>query len=544
MTRHHRPRRVATGVAAAFTVSWLAVSGVPAVAQPQPGAGPGQLAAAQQYVQISGAGSTWSYNAIDNWRRNIQQFGIVVNYAATGSTDGRNQFKNGTVDFGVSEIPYGQRDSFVVGDQPPGRNYAYMPIVAGGTAFMYNLKINGRRVTNLRLSGEVISKIFTGVLKRWNDPAIKVDNPGLQLPARTIVPVVRSDGSGTTAQFTLWMSKQHSALWNNYCRRLGRPTPCGLTSFFQFRAADGFIGQSGSNGVSGYVAQNNAEGAITYVEYSYALNQRFPVVKVLNRAGYYTEPTAPNVAVALLRAQINNNSGSAEYLTQKLDRVYSNSDPRTYPLSSYSYMILPTSTEQGFTNDKGRTLGAFGYYFLCEGQQQADVLGYSPLPINLVKAGLRQVKRIPGVDVRSVNIAGCNNPTFSRNGSNTLARNAPQPSACDRRGPVQGTAGTGGARQETPVLASARCVPGATGGQGGGGGPTGGSSGGPTGGSSGGPSTGPSGSASPTGLAIDPDTGEVLGSTEGVEGEQVDAQPVSLAAEHGWGIRHTLMLLA
>ena len=77
-----------------------------------------------------------------------------------------------------------------------------MPIVAGGTSFMYNLKIGGKRVTNLRLSGETLAKIFTGGITTWNDPAIEADNPGSTLPARKIVPVVRSDGSGTTAQLT------------------------------------------------------------------------------------------------------------------------------------------------------------------------------------------------------------------------------------------------------------------------------------------------------------------------------------------------------
>lgn len=488
-------------------------------------------AAAPRYVQISGAGSTWSANAIDNWRRNVQQYGMVINYAATGSTDGRNQFKNGTVDFGVSEIQYGLPDSFVAGDSPPARGFAYMPIVAGGTAFMYNLKINGRRVTNLRLSGDVVAKIFTGVIKRWNDPAIKADNPGLNLPNRAIVPVYRSDGSGTTAQFTLWMSKAHPSIWGAYCAKLGKPRNCGLTSFFKPPPGGGFIGQSGSNGVSGYVAQENAEGAITYVEYSYAINSRFPVARILNQAGYYTEPTASNVAVALLSARIAND------LTQNLDSVYRSTDPRTYPLSSYSYMILPIKQEMGLTEDKGYTLSSFAYYFLCQGQQDADVLGYSPLPINLVKAGFEQVKRIPGVQQQNINLAGCNNPTFSRDGTNTLARNAPQPSSCDKKGPTQNPAGTGGARQETPVSAGAACR---TGGAASSANNANSDTGGPTGGASAGPTA-----SVPAGV-VDPDTGEVIGAGGGggEAGQDVVADPVALAGEGGWGMRHTLMALA
>src|ERR1700748_3845273 len=96
-----------------------------------PLAGP---AGAASYVPISGAGSTWSQNALDQWIRNVNQYGIKVNYAGTGSSDGRNQFRNDTVDFGVSEIPYGLKDGGVF-DTPPTRPYAYMPIVAGGTSF-------------------------------------------------------------------------------------------------------------------------------------------------------------------------------------------------------------------------------------------------------------------------------------------------------------------------------------------------------------------------------------------------------------------------
>ncbi|MDQ7903019.1 phosphate ABC transporter substrate-binding protein PstS [Phytohabitans sp. ZYX-F-186] len=517
--------RLARAVAAVLAAMLVFLAGPPAPAS-----------AAPRKVPINGAGSTWSSNAIENWRRNVGR-SITVNYNASGSTDGRNRYKQGTVDFGVSEIPYGMTDRFAGTDPPPTRTYAYMPIVAGGTAFMYNLRIGGRRVTNLRLSGEVVAKIFTGVIKRWNDPAIVADNPGLTMPARAIVPVVRQDGSGTSAQFTLWMSKEHGSIWDAYCRKFNKPAPCGLTSQYPYRPNEGFIGQTGSNGVSGYVSQSNAEGAITYVEYSYARNSRFPVAKVLNRAGYYTEPTASNVAVALTKARINTNQRSAGYLTQILDDVYRFDDPRTYPLSSYSYMIIPVDRVDvgSMTLDKGYTLGLFAYYFLCEGQQQADVLGYSPLPKNLVEAGLNQVRRIPGAEQRDINVAGCNNPTF-RGGRNVLLENAARPPACDKKGSTQNPKATGGAPEDTPVKASARCA------SSGGGNNTADNGGANTSGPSGSPTTGPPASAAP----VDPDTGLPAGD-EGAgagDGEQVAAVPVSLDGEGGWRLRHTIMVIA
>ncbi len=414
---------------------------------------PSQPADAASYVPISGAGSTWSYNAIHEWITDVAQFGMTVNYADVGSSTGREEFAQGTVDWGASEIPYGVQDGNNY-DPPPTRGYAYMPDTAGGTTFMYNLDIGNQRVTNLRLSGATIAGIFTNKITMWNDPAIQADNPGLTLPAIRIIPVVRSDGSGATAEFTQWMLATEPSYWNAYCQVVGR-SPCTQTSTYPVQPGTAMVGQSGDLGVSGYVSQAQADGAIGYVEYSYALETGFPVALVLNAAGYYTEPTPENVAVSLLAAQINGctatgctNNGSADYLTQNLSNVYTDTDPRTYELSSYSYMILPTDTSFGFSSAKGYTLGAFGSYLLCQGQQQVDQLGYSALPINLVEAGYQQLQQIPGNQVASATssfIQSCNNPTFSTNGTNTLADDDPQPPACDKQGPTQCSTATGGA---------------------------------------------------------------------------------------------------
>ncbi|MFG6446483.1 phosphate ABC transporter substrate-binding protein PstS [Microbacterium sp. P07] len=408
------------------------------------------------HAPIVGSGSTWSANALQAWIRNVfANYQWTITYSESGSTQGRNDFKNGTADFGISEIPYAIGNSNE-GDVRPNRGFAYMPVVAGGTAFMYNLEIGGRRVTNLRLSGETLTKIFTNQIKVWNDPAIAADNPQLALPATPIVPVVRSDGSGTSAQFSLWMRETQTALWDAYCGVVGRPLVnghCGVTSNYPVAQGSGFVARSGANGVAGYVAQSHAVGAITFVEYSYALNAKYPVVKMLNAAGYYTEPTAANVAVALLSARINEDSNSLDYLTQDLTQVYGSPDSRTYPLSSYSYIILPTDMQANFTEDKGLTLADFSSYFLCEGQQSAEVLGYSPLPINLVTRGYQQVLKVPGGNPAVKDPVGdCNNPTFSPDGTNRLANEAPFPPECDKQGPTQCAKGTGGAQdQETPA---------------------------------------------------------------------------------------------
>jgi phosphate ABC transporter phosphate-binding protein len=493
---------------------------------------------ATAYVQVSGSGSSWAANAVLQWISDVHQYGMRVDYNDDGSNQGRTDFLNRTVDFAVSDIPFQQDPT---DGSPPERpapgSYAYMPIVAGGTSFMYHLTIDGHRVTNLRLSGEDIAKIFTGEITNWDDPAIAADNPDLKLPDEKVIPVVRSDGSGSSAQFSLWMMAQEPAIWNAYYQRLGLGSKGGETEFWP--TIPGMIAQSGDLGVAGYVTQAYAEGSIGYVEYSYALNAGYPVALMLNAAGYFVEPTAYNVAVALTRADINYDAANpAVYLTQKLTNVYSDTDPRAYPMSSYSYMILPTTVQKPFSTAKGATLGAFSYYFMCQGQQQAPQLGYSPLPINLVEAGFKQIRKIPGVVPQNITVSGCNNPTFNPTNPdiNELAVLAPQPPACDKIGPVQCSSGTGGATQSTPVSnPSAKDAGSGSNGSGGGGSGTG------TGGS------GANGAAGTSGGGIDPDTGLPEGGSSGTagnsaDGSTVNAEPVSLTGSTGWGTVQNLIV--
>jgi PBP superfamily domain len=371
------------------------------------------------------------------------------------------------------------------------------------------------------------------VITKWNDPIIVKDNPGLNMPDLQIVPVVRSDGSGATAEFTEWMLATEGSYWNAYCAKVGR-APCTQTSAYPPLANSAMVAQSGDLGVSGYVKQPQADGAIGYVEYSYALETGFPVAKVLNAAGYYTEPTAGHVAVSLLKAQINTDQSSPLYLTQDLSQVYTDTDPRTYELSSYSYLILPTSTTPPMTTAKGYTLGAFGAYLLCEGQKPLDALGYSSLPINLVEAGFQQLQKIPGSQVPSqttAQIQSCHNPTFSTNGTNTLAASDPNPPACDKQGPTQCSTGTGGAKTPTPVNPSASASA------------TGGTSGSATPGASG--STGTGTGSNTTGQGCSPDSGGCGTSGGGQSGPQtVSGIAVNSAASLGDFSQVGLMVLA
>ena len=403
----------------------------------------GPPALADSYVPVTGAGSTWSQVAVDAWRSDVRASGIVINYTGSGSTDGRSQFIQGTVDFANTEIPFQNPPEPGQQAEVSKRPFAYLPIVAGGTSFMYHLDIGGKRLRDLRLSGPTLAKIFTGAITNWKDPAITKDY-GRQLPSIPIIPVIRSDGAGASAQFALYMRSRANDIYCPFIRsklHLGG-SACPSVSFYPSFGLS--KAQVGSNGVSNYVAADYGQGAIGYVEYAYAKQRGFPVASLLNEAGYFAQPTAENVAVALTRARINSD------LTQNLESVYTNPDPRTYPMSSYSYMIAPTTTASPFNADKGRTLSTFINYFLCAGQQKAKLLGYSPLPKNLVLAGFDQVRRIPG-HVNPPDINKCDNPALR------ILQSAPQPDKCAKAGvvcnggavapsagPSSGTGGSGG----------------------------------------------------------------------------------------------------
>ncbi|GHJ45662.1 phosphate ABC transporter substrate-binding protein PstS [Catellatospora sp. TT07R-123] len=436
MVRSFISRRIAATIAAVVVVT-SATAG-PAYADP--------------YVPISGAGSSWAAPLVYQSAANVRQFGLTVNYADTGATDGRNRFRSGVVDFAVSEVPYGL-DAFGVSDQPPTRPFSYVPFVAGATVFAYNLKVGTTRVTNLRLSSSVLAGIFTGRITAWNDPQIHADNPGIALPPKTITPVVRLDASGTTLQLTSWLAAQQPARWREYCAAAGLPEPCAPTMVFPVAAGSGLKAFAGSNGVAGYVKSALNDGAITYVEASYALNLTLPTAKVLNTAGYYTAPTAAAVGVALTGARINPDQ------TADLSGVYANPDPRAYPLSGYAYLIVPTSTASTFSAEKGHTLTAFAAYGLCAGQGQAEALGYAPLPVNLVRGGFEQLLRIPGGDPAALNLATCANPTFTPDGTDMLLSTAPMPNPCDQQGTACGGLVTGAAEfLQTTVVPGALTI--------------------------------------------------------------------------------------
>lgn len=459
------------------------------------------------YEQIEGSGSTWSQIIVDQWIGDVSANGIQVTYTGRGSSAGRKAFAAGTTDFGITEVPYQGRGA-QGGDDPPPNNrpFSYVPIVAGGTAFTYQLKVSGKQVKNLRLSGETIAKIFTNQITNWNDPAIAKDNNGATFPSLKIRPVVRSDGSGTTAQFTTWMDSEHASIWRPFFGR------AGLTSYYPRKG--NATGANGSDQVMNTISDASGNGTIGYVEYSYPVNKSYPVVKMLNSSGYFVEPTQYNVAVALTRATIRKD------LTQDLTGVYRSSDKRAYPLSSYSYLLLPTGAKDPrMRTNKRQALADFMFYSLCQGQSKAGDYGYSPLPLNLVQAGFNELKKLkaadPKVNLTNREVTKCNNPTFVPGDlkANKLAQIAPMPADCDKvgAGPCTGATGTA----PTSVDEAEQAAAGGDGGSGAGG----------ADGAGGSDGTGPA-----AGGEIDPETGLPVGAVEDGGGAASVAVPTELVA--------------
>jgi phosphate transport system substrate-binding protein len=409
-------------------------------------------AQAAQYVNINGEGSSWAGVAWHQWEVDAAADGTTFNYTPNGSSAGRDDFARQTsAMFADSEIPFTGAADDPQDNLVPNFKYSMLPIVAGGTAFAYNLPLGGADFTKLQLNMATIAGIFAGKITRWNAPQIRATNPGVALPAQGITVVVRSDGSGATAQFKLWMLRQFPADYRYLAAQTGG-NPNAASSYYPV----GNLGKCGSN-TACFVAQAGSDGVTTYTqhtpytidydEYAYALDAGVPVTRVENAAGYFILPTADAVAVALTHAIIDTDKNSPNYLSQNLKYVYGYGDPRSYPMSMYSYEMIPDQTTNVLQHAQGATLAWVSTNAVCEWQDDMGALGYSPLPMNLVLASMRQIEQVPGINaatmttitntqkgVSSGTSNPCNSPTFKPGDSpsnNLLVQTAPFPPGCD-----------------------------------------------------------------------------------------------------------------
>jgi ABC-type phosphate transport system substrate-binding protein len=361
---------------------------------------PPGAASAGTFVAISGSGSSFSSIAIDVWSQAVRPKGLVVNYNPDGSDAGRADYIASQDDYAASDEPFRTSVDKLAG-LPPEHvplGFSYIPAPASGVAFPYHLTVGGHQISNLRLSGSTVMKIFTGQITNWDDPQITHDY-GSQLPNLPIIPVIHSDLAGSTLYLTSWLAAVFPSQWNAFCEKVhpGLKPPCGPTVVYpQFGKAEA---ENGSSNVVAFIGSSLGNGAIGYDEVPYALDAHIPELKLGNAAGAFVRPTAENVTASLRRANINENPKSPQFMQVDLAPVYTSKAPANYPLSFTSYLIVPrtgTRLPVNFSKAKGRALSTFLIFALCPGQQQMSSLGYAPLPENLVKGGLVQVADIPG----------------------------------------------------------------------------------------------------------------------------------------------------
>jgi len=301
---------------------------------------------------VTGAGSSFVYPVLSRWAADFKKAGgEEINYQSVGSGAGIAQIKAATVDFGATDKP-------MTPDELQAAGLAQFPVVVGGIVPVINL--SGLRPGRLHLTGPVLAGIFAGQVKKWNDPVIAKLNPGLKLPDMAISVVHRSDGSGTTYNFTHYLS-QVSKGWKD---RIGEGTtvnwPTGL-------------GGKGNEGVANYVKQ--VSGSIGYVEYAYALQNKMSHAVIQNKAGRYVQPNAASFSAA---------AATVDWRTAKDFYQLMTNAPGTnaWPVAATTWVVMYKQPKNAASSATARK---FFDWSLTKGQKQALALDYVPLPATLVK---------------------------------------------------------------------------------------------------------------------------------------------------------------
>lgn len=304
-------------------------------------------------VALTGAGATFPYPLYSKWFADYAaKTGVKINYQSIGSGGGIRQLSEGTVDFGASDSP--MKDEEIAKAKGPVMHF---PTVLGAVVVTYNLP---QVSTPLKLSGAVLSDIFAGKIKRWNDPKIASLNPGVKLPASDILVVHRSDGSGTTFVFTDYLSAVSPSWASGPGRGKEVPWPVGL-------------GGKGNDGVAGQVKQT--PGSIGYVELAYAKQNKLSYASIQNSSGNFVAPSIEGVTAAAASVA-EKLPGNTDYRLSIVNAAGSNA----YPISSFTWILVYTQQPDSV---KGRKLLDFLRWALTEGESTAASLDYAPLPASM-----------------------------------------------------------------------------------------------------------------------------------------------------------------
>jgi phosphate transport system substrate-binding protein len=302
-------------------------------------------------TDVTGAGSSFVFPVISKWATEYSaKSGNKVNYQSIGSGGGIAQIKAATVDFGASDAPLKAEDLQAAG-------LGQFPSVIGGIVPVIN--VEGVETGKLELSGKVLADIFQGKITKWNDPAIVALNKGLKLPETNITVVHRSDGSGTSFNFTNYLAKV-SPDWKS---------AVGEGSAVQWPVG---VGGKGNEGVAAYVKQ--IKGSIGYVEFAYAKTNNISYAKLENAAGKSIEPSAKAFAAA---------AATADWASAKDFNLIMTNAPGAdaWPITATTWIIMYKQPKKA---EESKAAFDFFKWSLENGQAQAESLDYVPLPKELV----------------------------------------------------------------------------------------------------------------------------------------------------------------
>jgi phosphate transport system substrate-binding protein len=310
---------------------------------------------------VKGAGSTFVAPLVTTWVTPVQQqLGLTLNYNAVGSGGGVSAITNKQVDFGASDAPLSQFN-------PTCASCVQIPWALAATAVIYNL---GGNLLHLKMTGPVLAKIYMGKITKWNDSAIKKLNPGANLPSTSITVVHRSDSSGTTFNFTDYLSHV-SPTWKS---GPGTGTSVNWPT-----------GEGGNHSSGVAAAVRSTSGAIGYTDVDYALVNHLGFMKVKNRSGNYVLPRAKGIIAAAALDTHPAKDGSLSIVNPPKSAKYRNA----YPISTYTYVDVQKSSGANAANLK-KLIG----WAITKGQTYGPKIVFEPIPKAVVTFDKKQLTKI------------------------------------------------------------------------------------------------------------------------------------------------------
>jgi phosphate transport system substrate-binding protein len=302
-------------------------------------------------ADISGAGATFPYPIYAKWADAYKkETGVGLNYQSIGSGGGIKQIQNKTVTFGASDAP-------LKGEDLEKWGLSQFPMVMGGIVPVVNL--DGIKAGELVIDGPTLAKMFLGEIKSWDDPALKKLNPSAKLPSQAIAVVHRSDGSGTTFNFAYYLSDV-SPDWKS---------KVGFNTSVQWPVG---IGAKGNEGVANNVAQT--KGAVGYVEYAYALQNKLTHTKMINKAGKTVAPTSETFQAAAANADWKSQPGYGVILANQ-------AGDQSWPMTAATWILMYKQPQ-----DPAASLEALKFFAWSfkSGGKMAEALDYVPMPASVV----------------------------------------------------------------------------------------------------------------------------------------------------------------